>query len=117
MVSGRFREQAARMDALLVARLGDRALLVDGSEVFGAFFSPFLGAEIGGGGGHKFGSVANADEVLEPTLTLRTVDAVALVKGSKITIDLPALDGGGTYLVVKPEPDGAGMVVLKLRLT
>jgi hypothetical protein len=114
MPGARFRQLAARMDAVLVARLGDRGVREDGAEVFGAFFSPFLGAELGGT--HSFGIVANTDEVLEPTFTLRAIDAQGLVKGSPFTIDLPELDGGGAYTVVKPEPDGSGMVVLRLRL-
>lgn len=115
MAAGRFRDLAARMDAVLVQRLGDRALRADGSPVFGAFFSPFVGAQLGGGK-FKIGGGINTDEVLEPTFTLRTVDAAGLEKGVEITIDLPVIDGGGIYVIIKPESDGAGMVVLKLRL-
>ena len=63
---------AGRMDALLVSRLGDSATLADGRPVMGAFASPFVGAEIGGGesAGKRLGSVINTDEVLEPTLTV-----------------------------------------------
>jgi hypothetical protein len=115
MPGARFRAVAARMDAVLVARLGDRGVRQDGVEIFGAFFSPFIGAELGGG--HRIGVVANTDDVLVPTFTARTIDAADLVKGVQLTIDLPVIDGGGVYVVVKSEPDGAGMVVLKLRLT
>lgn len=114
MPGARFRELAARMDKVLVSRLGDRAVREDGTEVFGAFVSPFLGADLGGT--HSFSVIANTDEVLEPTFTLRAVDATDLTKGALLTIDLPETDGGGAYSVVKPEPDGSGMVVLKLRL-
>lgn len=113
MPAARFRELAARMDKVLVSRLGDRGVRDDGVELFGAFVAPFLGADLGGT--HSFGAIANTDEVLEPSFTVRVVDAVGLVKGSALTIDLPESDGGGAYTVVKPEPDGSGMVILKLR--
>lgn len=113
MPLARFRDLAARMDALLVSRLGDRGVRADGSELMGAFLAPFLGAELGGS--HKFGAVANTDEVQEPTFTVRAGEATDLVKGVKLTIDLPTHEGGGLYTVIKPEPDGSGMVILKLR--
>ena len=45
---GRFRDITARMDAVLVDRLGDRAIKPDGLPLSGAFFSPFVGADVGG---------------------------------------------------------------------
>lgn len=115
MPVARFRDLAARMDSVLVARLGDRAVLDDGRELFGPFSSPFIGPAIGGKtGGHRLGQAFNADKVLEPTLTVRVVDAAGLVKGTPVTIDLAPEQGGGRYKVVRLEPDGAGMVDLIL---
>lgn len=115
MAAARFRDLAARMDTVLVARLGDRAVLDDGRELFGPFSSPFVGPAIGGKtGGHRLGQAFNADKVLEPTLTVRVVDAAGLVKGTPVTIDLTPEQGGGRYKVVRLEPDGAGMVDLIL---
>ncbi|MQU22143.1 hypothetical protein GHO35_13440 [Pseudomonas helleri] len=116
MAAGRFRDLAARMDALLVARLGDPAILADGRLVSGAFASPFVGAEIGGGqgGAVRLGAAINADEVLEPTFTARVVDMIGIKKGDLLTIDLPLELGGGPYKVSRLKPDGAGMVDLVL---
>lgn len=112
----RFRAMADRMDALLVSRLGDRVTLADAREVFGAFASPFVGAEIGGGQGEgkRLGATINADEVLEPTLTVRVVDVIGVKKGDLLTVELPANVGGGRYKVSRLRPDGAGMVDLVL---
>lgn len=116
MGAGRFRDLAARMDALLVDRLGDPVTLADGRVVFGAFASPFVGAEIGGGkgGAVRLGGAINADEVLEPTLTARVVDVQGVKKGDFLTIELPPMLGGGRYKVVRLKPDGSGMVDLVL---
>lgn len=111
---GAFRVLADRMDALLVSRLGDEATLADGRSVFGDFVSPFVGAEIGEGGGMRLGGVINADEVLEPTFTARLVDVAGVKKGDFLTIELPPLLGGGRYKVSRPKPDGTGMVCLVL---
>lgn len=112
----RFRAMADRMDALLVSRLGDPATLADGRSVSGAFASPFVGAEIGGGqgAGKRLGAMINADEVLEPTFTVRVVDVVGVKKGDLLTVELPANLGGGLYKVSRLRPDGAGMVDLVL---
>lgn len=118
MAADRFRAQAARMDAVLVARLGDSAVLADGRDVSGAFASPFVGAEIGGGksGSARLGAAINADEVLEPTLTARVVDVIGVKKGDFLDIVLPAEEGGGRYRVKRLKPDGAGMVDIVLSL-
>lgn len=113
MPGARFREKADRMDALLVARLGDTAVLADGREVSGTFASPFVGADIGsgrGGGAVKLGAAINTDAVLEPTFTARVVDVVGVKKNDFLTIDLPAELGGGRYKVTRLKPDGSGMV-------
>lgn len=104
------------MDALAVQRLGDPAILADGRLVFGAFASPFVGAEIGGSktGAARLGGAINADEVLEPTLTVRVVDVQGVKKGDFLTIDLPPEVGGGRYKVFRLKPDGSGMVDLVL---
>jgi len=113
--AGRFRDLAARMDAVLVDRLGDPATLADGREIKGAFASPFVGAEIGGKGGSvRLGSAINADAVLEPTLTVRVIDVPDVKAGDFLTVDLPVADGGGRYKVVRRKLDGAGMVDLVL---
>lgn len=118
MGAGRFRELGARMDALLVDRLGDRAILPDGRELFGAFAAPFVGAELGAKTGtFKIGAAINTDKVLEPTFTVRVVDAAGIEKGAFLTIDLPAEQGGGRYKINRREPDGAGMVDLLMSLS
>jgi hypothetical protein len=115
MAADRFRERAARMDAVLVDRLGDQATLADGSTIRGAFASPFVGAQIGAkASGHRLGASLNTDQVKEPTFTVRAVDAAKVARGAFITIDLTPEDGGGRYKLVRPEPDGAGMVDLVL---
>ncbi|MFJ7286364.1 hypothetical protein [Pseudomonas sp. NPDC099000] len=100
------------MDAVLVSRLGDEVTLADGRPVFGAFASPFVGAEIGGarGGSVKLGATINADAVLEPTFTVRVVDMIGVKKDDVLTVQLSTEDGGGQYKVVRFKPDGAGMV-------
>lgn len=116
MPGARFRQLAARMDALLVQRLGDSAILADGRQVFGAFASPFVGAVIGGGkgGSVQLGAAINADAVLEPTLTVRVIDVIGVKRDDFITIALPAEEGGGRYMVSRLKPDGAGMVDIVL---
>lgn len=110
-----FRALAERMDRLLVDRLGDQATLADGTTIRGAFASPFLGVQIGAkASGYRLGATINTDEVKEPTFTVRSADAAKVPRGAFITIDLPAVDGGGRYKLVRPEPDGAGMVDLIL---
>ncbi len=42
-------------------------------------------------------------------------DAGEVDQGQGLTIDLPKLDGGGEYIIVRLEPDGAGLVALVLR--
>ena len=81
MAADRFRERAARMDCVLIDRLG---------------------------------ASINTDRIKEPTFTVRSADAAKVKRGAFITIDLPAVDGGGRYKMVRPEPDGAGMVDLTL---
>lgn len=119
MSGARFRVAAERMDALLVERLGDPVTLADGRPVSGAFASPFVGAEIGGGktGAARLGGAINADEVLEPTLTARVIDVQGVKKGDHLTIELPALLGGGRYKVVRQKPDGSGMIDLVLSVS
>ena len=114
---GRFRDVTARMDAVLVDRLGDRAIKPDGLALFGAFFSPFVGADVGGKSKSvRLGNAIVTDNVLAPTFTARVVDAVGIEKDTFLTIDLPVEQGGGRYKVSKREPDGAGMVNFILSL-
>lgn len=115
---GRFRRLAARMDSVLVERLGDPATLGDGTEIKGAFTSPFIGASLAqkAGGAKTLGAtVANLDAVLEPTFTGRAADLAHVKPKAPITIELPAELGGGRYEVVKTQPSGDGFIDLILR--
>lgn len=114
MAPGRFRALAARMDAVLVERLGDRAIREDGTDLFGTFVSPFISGELSGGS-HRIGAVANAEDVQQPTFTARVIDTVGFKKGTPLIVDLPPVYGGGAYVVVQLKPDGSGMVDVILR--
>jgi len=42
-------------------------------------------------------------------------DSDGLIKGLRVTVDLPVLDGGGEYDLLQLEPGGDGLVALILR--
>lgn len=113
MGADRFRAQVARMDALLVKRLGDRVTLADGREVWGDFLNPFLGADIAQGAA-RLSKVVDTDEVRETTFTGRVEDLPGLKKDDVLTVELPPALGGGTYKVVRLKPDGTGLLIVSL---
>jgi len=93
-----FREKLARMDATLFLQLGDAAK-INGTPVRGMFAAPWLEP--------RLGSLRTG--LLEPTLTVREVDAVEVAKGDLADVL------GKTYEVMSVEPDGSGLIVLELR--
>jgi len=103
------------MDALLVNRLGDRALLDDGRELSGEFISPYSGDKAKGTHRINLGNVATPDEVTEPTFEMRADDVQALKKGDAVDVQLSLVQGGGRHIVTQIKPDGTGMAVLVLR--
>lgn len=112
-----FRERMAARDDRLLKRVGDRALLADGSVVMGTFENPLIDAQLGAKGGKgALGVQVNADNVVEPRFNVPAATAKALPNGSILVIDLPASGGGGRYEVVRPEPDGSGWVALVLKV-
>lgn len=112
-----FRERMASRDDRLLKRVGDRALLVDGSDVMGTFENPLIDPQLGARGGKgALGMQVNADAVVEPRFNVPAATAKALPNGSILVIDLPASGGGGRYEVVRPEPDGTGWVALVLKV-
>lgn len=115
MAVARFRELAARMDALLVDRLGDRALLDGGRELSGEFISPYSGDKAKGTHRINLGNVATPDEVTEPTFEMRVADLLTLKKGDVVDVQLSLEQGGGRHTVTQIKPDGTGMAVLVLR--
>jgi len=110
-----FRAQAAKMDAVLVNTLGDRALLDDGRELSGEFISPYSGDKAKGTHRINLGNVATPDEVTEPTFEMRAADVLALKKGDVVDVQLSLAQGGGRHTVTQIKPDGTGMAVLVLR--
>lgn len=121
MDAGRFRAVAARMDAMLAERMGDRAVLVDGGRILrGTFASPFQGAEIGGKTkgftlGAPGSAIVNTAGYSEPTFQMLATDTPGLTKGMQLDVQLPAEEGGGRYEVLSLKPDGAGMIDVVLR--
>lgn len=94
------------MDEQLLAVLGDEAV-IEGREdpVPGFIAVPWLQP--------KFGQIKTP--VREPVFSIRGVDAVGVTTQKRLVVDLPADEGGGTYIIVKLEPDGTGWINLVLR--
>lgn len=109
-----FRERMAVMSARILDRVGDRATLEDGTSIMGAFENPFLDPQMMGKGGKGLAASVDAAALGEPRFNVLAAVAARLPKGSKLTIDLPADEGGGKYRVIRPEPGGDGMVALVL---
>lgn len=109
-----FRERMAVMSARILDRVGDRATLEDGTSIMGAFENPFLDPQMIGKGGKGLATSVDAAALGEPRFSVLAAVAARLPKGSKLTIDLPADEGGGKYRVIRPEPGGDGMVALVL---
>jgi hypothetical protein len=100
-----FRDLVARVDATVFDVLADVGY-VEGRRVLGMFAAPWLQPNIG----------RLNTGLREPTFVIRVSDADGVEKGQTVSIELQPMDGGGTYTLVRPEPDGAGLVALVLRL-
>jgi hypothetical protein len=100
-----FRDLVASVDDTVFETLGDSGS-IDGRPVLGMFSAPWLQPTVG----------RLNTGLREPTFVIRVSDAEGVDKGQTVHIDLPAMDGGGEYTLVRPEPDGAGLVALVLRL-
>ncbi|WP_285416528.1 hypothetical protein [Pseudomonas sp. efr-133-TYG-5] len=100
-----FRELSDDMDVLILDGLGDTAM-VGGRDVTGFFSAPWLQP--------KFGKLNTG--LREPRFEIRVCDSQGLEQGMQVSIELPAMDGGGDYDLVQLEPSGDGLVALILRL-
>ncbi|OJT28791.1 hypothetical protein BOP96_19190 [Pseudomonas sp. FSL W5-0203] len=102
-----FRDLVAEVDAVVFETLGDTAR-IEGREqpVLGMFAAPWLQPKIG-----KLNT-----GLREPRFEIRVSDSEGLVRGLLVSVDLPALDGGGDYDLLQLEPSGDGLVALILRL-
>ena len=114
MVRSSFRERAAMLSQRVLRRVGDRAFLADDSTVMGTFENPFIDSQVQGRSGKGLSTSVDAAAVGEPRFCVLAAEAARLPKGSILTIDLPASEGGGRYRVIRPEPLGDGMVNLVL---
>ncbi|MFG0924777.1 hypothetical protein ACF8SB_03570 [Pseudomonas sp. CJQ_8] len=110
----RFRERMADLTIRILDRVGDHAILEDGTSVMGTFENPFLDPQMMGKSGKGLAASVDAAAVGEPRFCVLAAEAKRLPKGSILTIDLPASEGGGRYRVIRPEPLGDGMVNLVL---
>jgi hypothetical protein len=100
-----FRELVVDIDHVVFETLGDEGL-IDGRRVVGMFSAPWLQPKVG----------RLNTGLREPCYVMRVSEAAGVEQGQTITIDLPALDGGGCYTIVRIEPDGTGQVALVLRI-
>jgi len=101
-----FRELLDDVDDVVFETLGDSALIQGYDEpVLGMFSAPWRQP--------KFGKTTNAPR--EPRFEIRVSDSAGLAKGLLVTVDVPALDGGGDYDLMQLEPSGDGLVALILR--
>ncbi|WP_397452523.1 hypothetical protein [Pseudomonas sp. NA-150] len=102
-----FRDLVAEIDAVVFDTLSDVGRIEGRSEpVLGMFSVPWLQPKVG-----RLGT-----GLREPNFVIRVADAVGLEKGMLVSIDLPEMDGGGEYDLVRPEPSGDGLVALILRM-
>jgi hypothetical protein len=101
------RELMADVDAVVFETLGDTARIEGRDEpVLGMFSAPWLQPKIG-----KLNT-----GLREPRFEIRVSDSHGLEQGMLVSIDLPALDGGGDYDLLQLEPSGDGLVALILRM-
>ena len=101
-----FRDLIDDIDDVIFDTLGDTALIEGRAEpVLGMFSAPWKAPQ--------FGKVHTG--LREPRFEVRVRDSDGLSKGLRITVDLPALDGGGDYDLLQLEPNGNGLVALILR--
>ncbi|CAI8896659.1 Molybdopterin oxidoreductase [Pseudomonas sp. IT-232MI5] len=102
-----FRDLIAEVDAVVFETLGDTARIEGREEpVLGMFAAPWLQP--------KFGKLNTG--LREPRFEIRVSDSQGLEQGMLVSVDLPALDGGGDYDLIQLEPRGDGLVALILRL-
>ena len=102
-----FRDLIAEVDAVVFETLGDIARIEGREEpVLGMFAAPWLQP--------KFGKLNTG--LREPRFEIRVSDSQGLEQGMLVSVDLPALDGGGDYDLIQLEPRGDGLVALILRL-
>ncbi|MDZ3825605.1 MAG: hypothetical protein ABS999_21135 [Pseudomonas atacamensis] len=102
-----FRDLIADVDAVVFETLGDTARIEGREEpVLGMFAAPWLQP--------KFGKLNTG--LREPRFEIRVSDSQGLEQGMLVSVDLPALDGGGDYDLIQLEPSGDGLVALILRL-
>jgi hypothetical protein len=102
-----FRDLIAEVDAVVFETLGDTARIEGRDEpVLGMFAAPWLQP--------KFGKLNTG--LREPRFEIRVSDSQGLEQGMLVSVDLPALDGGGDYDLIQLEPSGDGLVALILRL-
>lgn len=100
------RDLIADVDDVIFETLGDSAMIEGRAEpVLGMFSAPWKQPQ--------FGKLNTG--LREPRFEIRVADSSGLEKGLQVSIDLPALDGGGDYDLLRLEPDGNGLVVLILR--
>lgn len=101
-----FRDLLAEVDAVVFETLGDSARIEGRTEpVLGMFSAPWMQPKVG-----KLNT-----GLREPRFEIRVSDSHGLSKGLLVSIDLPALDGGGDYDLLQLEPGGDGQVALILR--
>ncbi|OXR36776.1 hypothetical protein PSJE_15670 [Pseudomonas jessenii] len=102
-----FRDLVAEVDAVVFETLGDSARIEGRDEpVLGMFAAPWLQP--------KFGKLNTG--LREPRFEIRVSDSHGLEQGLLVSVDLPALDGGGDYDLLQLEPSGDGLVALILRM-
>jgi hypothetical protein len=102
-----FRDLIAEVDEVVFETLGDSARIEGHEEpVLGMFAAPWLQP--------KFGKLNTG--LREPRFEIRVSDSHGLEQGMLVSIDLPALDGGGDYDLLQLEPSGDGLVALILRM-
>ena len=99
-----FRELVEDLDDAVFEALADTAF-IEGREVLGMLRVPWLQPKVG----------RIVTHLREPHLVIRVADAEGVTERQQVRIDLPEQDGGGNYVIVRPEPGGDGLVTLVLR--